>query len=117
MARVYANENFPLATVKELRRLGHDVLTTYESGRAGQRIPDEEVLPFAIGDRRAVLTHNRRHFARLHGKTPHHCGIIICTADSDFVALAERIHAEIGQRTTLNGLLLRVNRPPPAKSR
>ena len=26
MARFYANENFPLPTVEELRRLGHDVL-------------------------------------------------------------------------------------------
>jgi hypothetical protein len=112
MARIYANENFPLPVVEELRRLGHDVLTTYESGRAGQRIPDEEVLPFAIGENRAVLTHNRRHFVRLHGTMPQHCGIIVCTADSDFVALAKRIHAEIGQRPTLNGLLLRVARPP-----
>ena len=28
MARLYANENFPLPVVNELRRLGHDVLTT-----------------------------------------------------------------------------------------
>ena len=85
-------------------------LTTFESGRAGQRIPDEEVLPFAIGDNRAVLTHNRRHFVRLHGKTPNHCGIIVCKMDSNFIALAERIHAEIRQRTTLDGLLLRISR-------
>jgi len=30
MAKFYANENFPLPVVEELRRLGHDVLTTYE---------------------------------------------------------------------------------------
>ncbi|TEU18005.1 MAG: hypothetical protein E3J21_06900 [Anaerolineales bacterium] len=29
MARLYANENLPLPVVGELRRLGHDVLTTY----------------------------------------------------------------------------------------
>ena len=39
MARIYANENFPLSTVEELRRLGHDVLTTFESGRAGKGSP------------------------------------------------------------------------------
>ena len=111
MARIYANENFPLPTVEELRRLGHDVLTTFESGRAGQKIPDEEVLPFAIGEDRAVVTHNRRHFVRLHGKTPGHRGIIVCTMDSDFVGLAKRIHAEIRQKPTLDGLLLRINRP------
>jgi len=47
MARLYANENFPLPAVEELRRLGHDVLTSYESGRAGQAVPDEDVLAFA----------------------------------------------------------------------
>ena len=112
MARIYANENFPLPVVEELRRRGHDVLTTFESGRAGQRISDDGVLTFAIGENRAVLTHNRRHFVRLHGEQPQHCGIIVCTIDSDFVALAERIHAETNRRRTLDGLLLRINRLP-----
>jgi uncharacterized protein DUF5615 len=35
MARLYADENFPLPVVEELRRLGHDVLTIYETGQAG----------------------------------------------------------------------------------
>jgi len=47
MARLYANENFPLPVVKELRRLGHDVLTIHETGKAGQSVPDETVLAFA----------------------------------------------------------------------
>lgn len=37
MARLYANENFPLPVVTELRRLGHDVLTVRESGKAARR--------------------------------------------------------------------------------
>lgn len=32
MARLYANENFPLPVVEVLRRLGHDVLTAGEAG-------------------------------------------------------------------------------------
>ena len=44
MARLYANENFPLPVVNELRRLGHDVLTTQDTDRAGKAVPDEEVL-------------------------------------------------------------------------
>jgi hypothetical protein len=47
MARLFANENFPLAVVRELRSLGHDVLTVVEAGNAGQRIPDEAVLAYA----------------------------------------------------------------------
>ena len=44
MAKLYANENFPLPVVEELRRLGHDVLTIQEAGEAGQSVPDEQVL-------------------------------------------------------------------------
>ena len=40
----YADENFPLAVVIELRRLGHDILTAFEDGRANKSISDDEVL-------------------------------------------------------------------------
>jgi Domain of unknown function (DUF5615) len=30
---LYADENFPLPVVQELRRLGHDVLTAQEDGK------------------------------------------------------------------------------------
>ncbi len=43
MARLYSNENFPLPVVEELRRLGHDVLTIQETGKANQEYPDEAV--------------------------------------------------------------------------
>ena len=36
MARLYSNENFPLPVVLELRRLGHDVVTTQEAGLANE---------------------------------------------------------------------------------
>ena len=38
MARLYSNENFPLPVVEELRRLGHDVLTTHEAGESGKSV-------------------------------------------------------------------------------
>lgn len=68
MAQIYANENFPLPVVEELRRLGHDIVTTYESGRAGIAVPDEAVLAFSVAEKRILLTINRKHFP--HG---HHC--------------------------------------------
>lgn len=43
MARIYANENFPADVIVCLRQLGHDVLTTHESGMSNQSIPDEDV--------------------------------------------------------------------------
>lgn len=66
MALFYANENFPLQAVKELRRLGHDVLTSLEAGNANRAIADSDVLAFAASRRRILLTQNRLHFLRLH---------------------------------------------------
>jgi hypothetical protein len=64
MARCYANENFPLRAVEVLRHLDYDVLTTADSGKAGQAIPDAGVLAFAMAEQRMVVTLNRRHFIR-----------------------------------------------------
>ncbi|HUY32429.1 MAG TPA: DUF5615 family PIN-like protein [Pirellulales bacterium] len=111
MARLYANENFPLPVVEELRRLGHDVITIQETGKADQRVPDDQVLQFAVADARAVVTLNRKHFRRLHQQYPAHRGIIVCTVDEDFVGQAQRIHTEISTAGNLSGKLVRVNRP------
>ncbi len=113
MARLYANENFPLSVVDELRALGHDVLTSYEAGRANQKVPDDEVLAFAIEEARAVLTLNRLDFFRLHRSTQGcHGGIIACTRDdASPAALARRIHAAIDAAGSLPGQLIRVVRP------
>ena len=112
MAQLYADENFPLPVVEELRRLGHDVLTIHEAGQAGQAIPDETVLAFASAAQRAVLTLNRKHFILLHASQRDHAGVIVCTFDPDFVRQAKRIHAAIGLEKQLSGQLIRVNRPP-----
>jgi hypothetical protein len=48
-----------------------------------------------VAEQRTVLTLNRRHFIRLHQTTPEHAGIVVCTYDPDFVALAQRIHAAL----------------------
>lgn len=111
MARLYANENFPVPTVAALRRLGHDVLTVQETGKAGQAMPDEAVLAFARETGRVLLTLNRRHFIRLHNQGFEHTGIIACTIDADFVRLAQRVHDSIASFENLTGCLIRVNRP------
>lgn len=116
MARLYANENFPLPVVEELRRLGHDGLTSHESGRAGQAIGDEEVLAFAIAEERILLTMNRLHFIRLHKHTADHRGIIVCTVDPDFEALAQRIHQALDDHPDMAKQLVRVNRPQQTRS-
>jgi len=111
MARCYSNENFPLRAVQELRILGHDVLTSHESGRANQKIPDVEVLSYATDQNRAVLTLNRLDFFRLHRDIGAlHSGIIACTQDRDSSALAQRIHQAVETLGDLNGRLIRIVR-------
>ena len=112
MARLYSDEDFPLPVVEELRRLGHDVRTVQEAGKAGQGIDDAEVLADAIAEQRAVLTHNHPDFKRLHRKGQPHAGIISCTQDPlDPVGLAHRIHADIGGRNDLSNEFIRIVRP------
>jgi hypothetical protein len=113
VADILVDENFPFPVVEELRRFGHDLLTASEAGFARLKIPDDAVLRTAIQSGRAVLTLNRRHFMRLHMEHPAHLGIIVCTFDPDFVALAERIHAALIAIDDLRGVLIRVNRPGP----
>ena len=103
-----------MLAVEELRRLGYDVLTTLEAGKAGQAVPDEDVLEFAREQQRVLVTLNRKHFIRLHRLHPDHAGIIVCTFDPDFTGLAQRIRAaieDIGGNTELASQLIRVNRP------
>jgi hypothetical protein len=111
IARLYANENFPLPVVERLRQLGHDVTTVQETGKGSQQTPDDVVLETATADRRAVLTLNRKHFVRLHHANPNHAGIVVCTVDADFEGQAQRIHDAVAGVGELAGLLLRVNRP------
>jgi hypothetical protein len=110
MAALYSNENFPRRVVEELRRLGNDVLTSYEAGRANQRIPDDQVLSFATGQQRAVITLNRLDFIRLHRDTQGaHAGIIVCTRDDiDPTTFAIRIHSALSFHGNLTGQLIRI---------
>ena len=112
MIQFYGNENFDVQVIGHLRNLGYDVLTAHEAGKANQRIPDEQVLEFAIAENRAVLTFNRKDFFRLHKTTPNHTGIIACTYDADYERLARWIHVEFEkQGKSLSGKLIRVYRP------
>jgi hypothetical protein len=113
MARFYSNENFPRRVVEALRRLGHDTLTSFEAGKANQRIPDGEVLTFATEEKRALLTLNRLDFFRLHQSTNgQHSGIIACTRDdANPEAMAKRIHDAVAAIECLDGQVLRIVRP------
>lgn len=112
MARLYADEDFPLPVVEQLRQLGHEVRTVQDAGRAGQRISDAEVLADAIAEQRAVLTHNHDDFRRLHRRGSPHQGIISCTRDpNNPVGLAQRVHDAVTATPNLIGQFIRIVRP------
>ncbi len=111
MARLYMDEQFPKVVSQLLREMGHDVLTVQEAGKDNLGIPDEDVLTFAIDDNRAVVTLNRDEFVRLHRTNSQHCGVIVCTNDSDRPRMANRLHESIVTQESLQGSLIRVVRP------
>jgi hypothetical protein len=116
VAGLFADENFPLPVVEELRILGHDVVTIQEAGLAEKGVSDADVLTHAASEGRAVLTLNRKHFIQLHRQRPGHPGIVACTSDPNFTAQARRIHLVLSAGTDLSGQLIRVNRPGPDAS-
>jgi hypothetical protein len=107
--QLYADEDFPLSVVEELRRLGHDVLTAQEDTH--QSKPDSDVLARAPSLGRAIVTHNRRHFERLHRQGVAHSGILSATQDpKNTIALARRVHDALAGRSP-SRWCIRVNRP------
>ena len=111
MARLYADENVPAPVVRQLRELGHDVLTVFEDGKGNRRYPDALVLRDATELGRTVVTLNRTHSRRLHGENASHAGIVLCTYDPDFAGQARRIHELVSTEEELAGRLLNVYRP------
>jgi hypothetical protein len=110
MASLYADEDFDYLTVESLRRLGYDMVTVQEAGRRGGS--DAQVLADATADGRAVLTHNRWDFERLHRQDPADAGILSCTRDDDPDALAARVDLAIKATGALAGQHVRINLPP-----
>lgn len=112
MAAFLADENIEDEVVFALIGLGHDVVTVRAIGLGGQT--DQDVLAAATADRRIVLTHDRD-YQKLHKSGIAHAGIVFASVDTDFAALASRIHAAVSAIVTITGQLIRVTRPnrPP----
>ena len=101
-----------MPSVEVLRQLGHDVQTLLQLGQAGLAVPDDEVLQLSTSLNRCLLTLNRKDFIKLHNQQQNHAGIVICKADADFIALAQRVDACLkSQKVPIEGQLLRVQRP------
>ncbi|MEA5469973.1 DUF5615 family PIN-like protein [Spirulina sp. 06S082] len=92
MFKFYANENLSAGLVNELRRLGYDVLTSYEAGNANQGIADDRVLKMATESDRCVVTFNRDDFLNLHLSGIEHGGIVVCKDDPDCMSLVQVVN-------------------------
>lgn len=112
MARLLADEDFPMPVVKKLRQLGHDVWSVVESDKAGTRWPDEEVFHEAQRQGRVLLTMNRRHFLTLHRSHPRHNGMMLCTQNPDSERFANCVHEAL-LRSAPQDQCLRIYRPTP----
>jgi len=110
MIELYADEDFNYLAVKILRKMGYDIKTTQEVGKAGKGIDDKTQLVYATSEGRAILTHNHKDFYRLHANNEH-SGIISCTHNKDYQQLAQRIDEKIREVQQLNNQLIRVTRP------
>ncbi|MBY0230200.1 MAG: DUF5615 family PIN-like protein [Gemmataceae bacterium] len=106
MAALFADESYPRPVVLLLRAAGHDVVTAQEEGIAGRDDPD--ILAIAAAAGRIVLTEDWD-FVALHKASAPHAGIIHCSRDNDWAALAARIDA--AAPTAGPGLLVRARRP------
>jgi Domain of unknown function (DUF5615) len=104
-----ADEDFAFPAVEELRVRGHDVLTAQEDGQAA--MPDAVILARAFALGRVILTHNRRHYVRLHRRGAEHVGILTASQDPDHLALANRIDGKLASLSA-GRWCYRVNRRP-----
>ena len=65
--KLYFDEDVSVILAEMLRPHGFDVLTTRDAGNLGNS--DLSQLQFSANNNRALLTHNRGDFERLHTKT------------------------------------------------
>ncbi|MBE9055692.1 DUF5615 family PIN-like protein [Sphaerospermopsis sp. LEGE 08334] len=116
MVRLYADENFPLEIVRQLRQYQYDVLTSHEAGKANQGIPDDEVLVFATQEKRVLLTLNRDDFIAFHQSGISHAGIIICKDDRDYIGQATILQTCLSENSDFTNRLIRIKKNNIPKS-
>ena len=93
--KLYSDEDVDPALAVRRRQDGYDVLSTYEAGRANQRIPDEDQLTYAVQQGRAILTFNVRDFPKLDKKWKatgkRHYGIVVSPRINNLGELIRRV--------------------------
>lgn len=90
---LYFDEDVSVILAEILSSHGFDVLTTRDARNLGNS--DEAQLQFSTAQNRAILTHNRRDFERLHTQAlqdqRHHSGIFIVNRHPSDWELSKRM--------------------------
>ena len=109
MGRFFADEDFDTEIGQTLAQLGHDLDGVVNRGLGNKGTTDDEVLTLAAGEGRILLTHNRRHFVRLHRIAPSHAGIVVCSQRGPPEEMAGTIDRLLRELGSFAGRLVRVN--------
>lgn len=99
---LYFDENFTLQIARTLSRRGFDVLTALDAEMLGEA--DEKQMEFAVSQERAIVTHDRDDFLRLHSyyltEGKRHFGIIISPQRESPGEITRRLFDLLDQVTT-----------------
>ena len=93
IARLYLDEDVDARLAEALQRRGYDIETTVIAGLL--EVSDEQQLAYAVSQRRALVTHNIKHFPAMHAAWVEtgriHWGIIILVGHSAVSAWLRRM--------------------------
>jgi predicted nuclease of predicted toxin-antitoxin system len=96
--RLFLDEDVWLGLAEALRERGFDAVHVYEAARGS--LNDREQMAFAIQQRRAILTHNKRHYipfiAEYYWAGKEHYGILVI-AQLSRGELLQRVEAFLQQ--------------------
>lgn len=99
--RLYFDEDVSASIVDNLRQRGFDVASARDVGRL--QLDDASQLAFAAADGRAIVTHNRLDFERLHqsylSEGREHHGIIIAKRRPSDIAVVLKLLALLNEVT------------------
>ena len=91
---LYLNENIPVQIINHFSRLGIKSIHTHQVENNG--ISDEAQLIYAAKNKYILVTHNRKHFLKLHkewmSESKKHYGIITIGQKGSNQKIAERIY-------------------------
>ena len=101
--KLYLDEDVEVLLADLVRSKGFDAITTRDAGRHNRSEPDAEQLAFAASQDRAIVTHNRDDFSRLHREyldlQRPHSGIFIAIRRPTIYHVARRLLAFLHNRT------------------